>query len=113
LELKYSWHWKGKDNLISANAANQLWPIEPGTAEAFFFEHYFGFAKVNDTITNMYTVEHPTWNTYPVHSYMIDCNFENFYGADFSFLDNAKPDSVFIAEGSAVVIREKTILKKI
>ncbi|MEP6748491.1 MAG: DUF2071 domain-containing protein [Bacteroidota bacterium] len=112
LELTYSWYWKGKDNLISANAANQLWPIEPGTAEAFIFEHYFGFAKVNDATTNMYTVEHPTWNTYPVHSYKIDCNFQNFYGSEFSFLDNAIPDSVFIAAGSAVVIRDKTVLKK-
>lgn len=109
--LQYSWHWQGKDNLISANVVNQLWPIEPETKEAFIFEHYYGYAKVNTEVTNQYGVEHPTWNTYPVHSYKIDCDFENFYGADFSFLDNAKPASVFVAEGSPVVVRGKTTLR--
>ncbi|MEO5593173.1 MAG: DUF2071 domain-containing protein [Chitinophagaceae bacterium] len=113
LSLEYSWHWKGKDNLIAANVINQLWPIEPGTAEAFIFEHYNGYAKVNESITNQYTVEHPTWNTYPVNTYHIDCIFENFYGSDFAFLDNAKPASVFVAEGSPVVIREKIVLKNL
>jgi uncharacterized protein len=111
LVLNYSWHWKGKENLVSANVVNQLWPIEPGTKEAFIFEHYYGYAKVNTTVTNQYTVEHTSWNTYPLTSYKIDCNFEKLYGNHFSFLDNAKPASVFVAEGSPVVIREKIVLK--
>ena len=111
LVLDYSWQWKGKKNLVSANVVNQLWPIEPGTSEAFIFEHYYGYAKVTAAVTNQYTVEHPTWNTYPLTSYKIDCNFEKLYGNNFSFLDNAKPASVFVAEGSPVVIREKIVLK--
>jgi len=110
LLFDYTWHWKGRDNLVSANVVNTLWPIEPGTEEAFIFEHYKGYAKVSESVTNQYTVEHSTWNTYPVNDYKIDCHFENFYGSHFSFLDKAKPASVFVADGSPVVIRSKTVL---
>ena len=110
LLLNYSWHWKGKDNRISATVGNKLQPMQQGSEEEFIFEHYNGYAKVNDAVTNQYTVEHPTWKTYPINNYTIDCNFENFYGATFSFLDNAQPSSVFVAEGSPVVVRGKTVL---
>ncbi|MEO6314019.1 MAG: DUF2071 domain-containing protein [Chitinophagaceae bacterium] len=111
LLLDYSWRWKGKDNLISTRVTNELWPIEPDTAEAFIFEHYYGYAKVSEVVTNQYAVEHPVWNTYPVHAYKIDCQFEDFYGAAFAFLDNATPASVFVAQGSEVVVRTKTVLR--
>ena len=110
LLLNYSWHWKGKDNLIAASVQDQLSIIQPGTKESFIFEHYFGYAKVSDNVTNQYAVEHPAWDVYPVKNYTIDCHFENFYGAQFAFLDNVQPDSVFVAEGSPVVIRSKTVL---
>jgi uncharacterized protein len=110
LIIDYGWQWKGKNNLLSATVINQLWPIEPGSKEAFIFEHYYGFAKVGAAVTNEYAVEHPTWNTYPVASYKINCNFEKLYGPAFSFLDSAIPASVFVADGSVVAIREKTVL---
>lgn len=110
MDLRYSWRWKGKDNLVAASVRQELSPILPATAEAFIFEHYHGYAKVNATVTNMYTVEHPSWNTHAVTGYTINCAFEDFYGSDFSFLDHAIPESVFVAEGSAVKIREKEVL---
>ena len=111
LLLSYSWQWKGKENLISATVDKHATIIQPGTKEDFIFEHYYGYAKVNEMITNQYQVEHPVWQVYPVHAYTIDCHFESFYGAHFSFLDGAKPASVFVAEGSPVVIRTKNVIR--
>jgi uncharacterized protein YqjF (DUF2071 family) len=111
ISLSYQWKWKGEWMGICADVLNEPIPMENGSAASFIFEHYSGFAKVNDTITNEYTVEHPAWNTYPVSDYSIHCNFEKQYGHSFSFLDKAIPASVFVAEGSAVVIRDKNILK--
>lgn len=108
----YSWKWKGKNNLISASVQHALAPIQDNTEEAFIFEHYYGFAKVNAGVTNQYTVEHPSWNTHTVDAYTVDCDFEKCYGSQFAFLDRATPASVFVAAGSAVAIREKTVLKK-
>ena len=110
LTFNYGWEWKDKSNLISATVLNEELPIEPGTKEAFIFEHYYGYSKVNNQITNQYRVAHPVWNTYPVAAYTITCDFEKLYGSAFSFLNNALPASVFVAEGSAVVVKGKTIL---
>lgn len=110
IQLYYGWIWKGRTNSIAAEVGNMLTPITPQSEEEFIFEHYHGFAKVNDQITNQYTVEHPSWKIYPVQSYNIDCRFEEQYGSAFSFLDHTLPGSVFVAEGSPVLIREKSVL---
>jgi uncharacterized protein len=109
-KFDYHFKWKGRNNLVSATVQNALQPMASGSKQAFIFEHYYGFAKVNDALTNQYTVEHPSWQIYPVTSYYIDCHFESLYGKDFAFLDAAQPASVFVAAGSAVAIREKTVL---
>ncbi len=111
LSLAYNWRWKGRNNRLLATAVYKPVPIIPGSKQEFIFEHYFGYAKVNNTVTNQYMVEHPRWLVYPLSSYQVDCDFEGFYGPAFSFLDQATPVSVFVAEGSPVLIREKTVLR--
>lgn len=111
LHFSYGWQWKQQWNVIAASVEDKASPIVQGTKEAFIFEHYYGFARVNDKITNQYTVEHPVWNIYPVTSFQINCDFAKQYGQDFSLLNNAAPASVFVAEGSAVRIKEKMVLK--
>jgi uncharacterized protein len=103
----YSWRWKGRNNSIKATVSANGAPMPEGSKEQFIFEHYYGFSSVTDTLTNQYTVEHPSWNVYPVERYTIDCNFEQLYGTAFACLDNASPASVFVADGSAVAIRQK------
>ncbi len=106
----YHFKWKGRNNLISATVQHARLPMASSSKEAFIFEHYYGFAKVNGAVTNQYTVEHPSWQVYPVTGCSIDCDFESLYGKDFSFLDHVQPASVFVAEGSDVAIREKVVL---
>lgn len=106
----YHFKWKQRNNLISATVQDTPQAMPAGSKEAFIFEHYYGFAKVNAVVTNQYTVEHPSWQIYPVTSYRIDCNFESLYGRAFAFLDHSQPASVFVAAGSAVAIREKLVL---
>ena len=65
-----------------------------------------GFNKVSASKTSAYQVEHPRWNVCVADEYFIQCDFEKLYGADFSFLQNAKPLSVFLAAGSAVNVRK-------
>lgn len=106
----YHFKWKGRSNLVSATVENALQPMTSGSKQAFIFEHYYGFARVNDSVTNQYSVEHPSWQVYPVTGYSIDCDFESLYGKSFAFLDHSQPASVFVAEGSAVAVREKVML---
>ena len=62
-------------------------------------------------LTHEYEVAHPSWQHYPVKEYDIVCDFEKVYGKAFAFLNLQKPASVFVAEGSEVVIHHKRVLK--
>jgi hypothetical protein len=79
----------------------------PGSEEEFIAEHYWGYSKYNDTTTFEYNVQHPAWKIFPVKHYLIDCDFKALYGDSFSDLVNAKPKSVFVAEGSEVSVLKK------
>ena len=81
-----------------------------GSEEEFIAEHLWGFTKVNETKTYAYEVQHPRWEIFPVTDYKIDCDFTSLYGQEFSFLNNEKPSSVFMAKGSEVKIFPKKTL---
>ena len=51
-----------------------------------------------------YEVVHPKWQIQEVVNYKIEADFVDLYGSEFSFLENAKPSSVFLADGSQVSI---------
>jgi hypothetical protein len=55
-------------------------------------------------------VEHPRWAVYSVGEYHIDCQFGKLYGAAFAGLENRKPQSVFLAEGSAINVYSKNAI---
>ena len=105
--VKYQWvsdkQWKS----IYAEARTNNVPLKVGSAEEFIFEHYYGYTRVDDRIAEEYQVQHPRWQVNEVIRYEIDCNFESMYGKDFAFLNNTTPDSVFLAEGSAVKVKWK------
>lgn len=96
---------------IQVKTADKVKPIEPGTKEEFIFEHYWGYTTINEHKTGEYWVEHPRWNIYPVVDYEMQVDFEKLYGTSFTFLNAAVPDSVFVAEGSAVNVYERRVIE--
>lgn len=85
--------------------------ITPNQSEIeFITEHYWGYARINDKKTNEYEVTHPKWLHYPVRSYTIDVDFGLTYGKDFQFLNELKPESVMLAEGSEITVESKKTL---
>lgn len=107
LSLSYQWKHQGKWNAIEAIVEKPAQPMIPGSAEEFIAEHYWGYSKYNDTTTFEYNVQHPAWKIFPVKSYVIDCDFTALYGAAFSELMRAKPNSVFVAAGSDISVLKK------
>jgi uncharacterized protein len=110
INLGYHWKHKGKWNRLEATTATEALPMPPGSQEEFIAEHYWGYSKYNDQTTYEYAVRHPTWKVYPVKKYLVDCDFATLYGNEFSFLHHAKPNSVFMAHGSAISILKKRVL---
>ena len=106
LRTGYHWRFKGRWNGLSLKADSVARPLVKASQEEFITEHFWGYAA-HGPRTVEYQVEHPRWDVYPVQEYQIDCDFGKLYGAAFAGLDNRKPQSVFLAEGSAVGVYSK------
>jgi uncharacterized protein len=105
--LKVGYNWKLKEwHSLSVTADAVPNDIIAGSEEEFITEHYWGYTKVGSTRTSEYAVEHPRWRVYQVKDYTIDVNFGKLYGDQFTFLNKLKPVSVFLAEGSEIIVRE-------
>ena len=107
LSLSYQWKHKNKWNRMEASVEKPAQAMVLGSEEEFIAEHYWGYSKYNAATTFEYNVQHPAWKIFPVKSYLIDCDFKSLYGDSFSNLVEAKPNSVFVAEGSAVSVLKK------
>ena len=83
--------------------------MQEGSMEEFIFEHYFGYTRVDAVNTLEYKINHPSWEINTVKEYQINCDFANFYGADFGVLNHTQPHSVLLAEGSAISVDWKRI----
>lgn len=110
IRLGYHWKYKNKWNRLEATVEKSAAPMIAGSEEEFIAEHYWGYSKYNNNTTYEYAVHHPAWNVFAVKEYRIDCDFAALYGKNFSMLQNAIPNSVFVAEGSAISILHKRSL---
>lgn len=108
--IQYEWKKNQKWNLFRVATSLEATDIPVGSKTEFITEHYWGYAKKNATHTNEYEVTHPRWKAYQVHHYTIDVDFGSLYGAAFDFLSQATPDSVMLAEGSAITIESKQVI---
>jgi uncharacterized protein len=105
--IKYEWKINNEWNHIEVQALTKSDIMTDGSFEAFIFEHYYGYTRINDNATEEYKIKHPTWETNKVMNAKINCNFSKMYGAAFEHLSTVEPDSVFIARGSAIEVEWK------
>jgi uncharacterized protein len=108
LTVSYSWKYKNKWDRFSIVADNNPTDIPPDSHTEFITEHYWGYTPVNTGCCFEYQVEHPRWKAYKVLENIIDVSFGKLYGGEFSFLEERKPESVMLAEGSEVSVYSKS-----
>ncbi len=106
-KIRFEWLLDSKWNSIEVENSLESKTMTKNSLELFIYEHYYGYTKVNENKTEEYHLIHPSWETYPILDYKIDCDFEAMYGKDFSILNTTKPAAVFIARGSRVGIEWK------
>lgn len=106
-QINYQWKIDETWNNIYVEASTEKQAMAEGSFEEFIFEHYYGYTKTDARKTEEYQIDHARWDLNKVSSYNINCAFEKMYGEDFSFLNTAQPDSVFLAEGSSVAVKWK------
>lgn len=106
-ELTVQYAWKnGSWHSLKIKADNNALPMETDSEFEFITEHYFGFTK-KENKTSEYEVCHPKWDHYRIKDYELDIRFETLYGKDFGFLNDQKPISVMLAEGSEIEVKTK------
>jgi len=103
-ELSYGW-WKADCiNQIKVEIGeNSGIPPENSPGE-FIIEHYWGYTRRGANRTDEYKVEHPKWELFSVADYEIKVDFGRLYGEQFTFLNDEKPHSIFVAKGSEVAV---------
>jgi uncharacterized protein YqjF (DUF2071 family) len=108
-EMKTGYEWKHDGTWMSLSVKTDVisGPITPGSEAEFITEHYWGYTPDGKGQSFEYEVRHPIWEVYPIQSYEVNTDFGALYGADFAFLDQARPTSVFLAEGSEISVEGK------
>ena len=109
-KIEYRWIKKNKEQYLSVVASPTPTPIETGTEASFITEHYWGYTRVNETLTYEYEVTHPTWEQYAIENYEVEVDFGLVYGDAFGFLNSEMPASIMLAEGSPITVEQKRSL---
>ncbi|WP_452222954.1 YqjF family protein [Lacinutrix chionoecetis] len=109
--VEYSWKKNKKWHSIKVVADLESSKIAEHSVTEFITEHYWGYAKVNNSITNEYEVTHPKWRQYKVEDFVIDVDFGINYGKGFECLNNMSPETVMLAEGSEITVENKKTIK--
>lgn len=104
LNIGYEWKNRGLWNSLSVRAQPEAKEIVKNSEEDYVLEHYWGYVKRGNFVTTEYRVDHPRWLVHRVDDWKVKAEFSNLYGSAFSFLDNQKPCSVFLAGGSTVKV---------
>lgn len=102
--IAYEWNVGQDWNYIRVEADLAGHALTPNSEEAFITEHYWGYTRRSAGRTSEYEVVHPSWMIYPVRNYDVHCNVTDLYGPAFAPFFEQSPQSVFLAEGSAVSI---------
>jgi uncharacterized protein YqjF (DUF2071 family) len=102
--VAYRW-WTGKcwSEINLETVGNPELPSE-GSREQFITEHYWGYAAQPGGGCVEYRVTHPSWRVWQVRQSAFEGDAEKFYGKDIAAVLQGKPQSAFLAEGSAVSV---------
>jgi uncharacterized protein YqjF (DUF2071 family) len=104
--VSYSWKFQNDWNYLKVNAATKVHKITEGSEAEFVTEHYWGYTSGKHKTTLEYQVEHPRWGIFPVNDFEMHCDVAPLYGKEFESFLNLKPNSVFMADGSEIIVRQ-------
>ena len=106
LAVEYYWKVSGQWNYIKGICEKESAEVTKNSVEEFITEHYWGYTFINNACTGVYEVIHPKWRVHKVKSYEIKCDAGKLYGDAFTETLEQTPDTVFLAEGSTIVVKK-------
>ena len=112
-QVRYEWKSNDRWNSFAVETKGSPQPIRDNSEEEFIAEHYWGYCQQKDGTTKEYEVEHPRWNIHSDCKYEVDIEIAENYGEEFVEALSAKPSSVFLADGSEIIVRDGSRLKNL
>ena len=109
LAVEYRWKLKNWHSL-KVVASPDAKVVAPGSEEEFITEHYWGYTQAGTNRTREYEVVHPKWLVYDVKDYTVEADFGTLYGNAFRSLNQQKPTSVLLAEGSEIKVQSGLLI---
>ena len=103
---RYAWKFNGRENSLQLTTRGDAQPLREGSEPEFITEHYWGCTAQRDGSTLEYQVEHPRWRIWEARETKLDCDVAGLYGKQFAEVLARPPASAFLAEGSAVTVRQ-------
>jgi uncharacterized protein len=104
LRVTYRWQSEKRWSEISLETdGDSALPAE-GSVEQFITEHFWGYAAQPGGGCVEYRVMHPSWKVWQVRQATFDGNVGELYGKEIAAALCGKPESAFLAEGSAVTV---------
>lgn len=109
-QINVTHRFKVKGNWYSAQVQAHLQSYTPpdNSIAHYFKEHDLGFGVDKQGNTLSYRVIHPVWAIYPIQHYDLQVNFGQIYGQSWAFLNELKPISVLLAQGSDIAVYAPT-----
>jgi uncharacterized protein YqjF (DUF2071 family) len=108
MHAEYAWGAAGRRCLMNGEMIGAPSLPEEGSLAQFITEHYWGYAAQSGGGCLEYQVEHPRWRVWQASDAGFKGDSSSFYGPEFSSVLERKPDSAFLADGSAVTVSKGT-----
>jgi uncharacterized protein YqjF (DUF2071 family) len=104
IQTEYRWRFHGKWNAVRADCSARPTLPAADSRDAFFVEHYWGYARDRKGGTLEYRVEHDRWRTWPVSQAAFEGDASEAFGPELARCLGRAPDSALMAEGSTVAV---------
>ena len=104
LRVAYRWRSENCWNGINLETEGNSKLAGDGSMEQFITEHYWGYVAQPDGGCVEYRVTHPSWRVCQVRQSAFEGDVDGLHGKDFAAVLRGKPESAFLAEGSAVTV---------
>lgn len=102
--FEYQWQIRHEWCRLSAQTENLPAHPQAGSLEQFITEHYWGYSAQRSGSSLEYHVSHTPWKVWPATRASFEGDVSFFYGPEFAAVLHRRPDSAFVADGSAVKV---------
>jgi uncharacterized protein YqjF (DUF2071 family) len=104
IRVDYGWRYRGASCRLSVTATGPPAFASEGSIEEFITEHYWGYAADPSGGSSEYRVAHERWRLWKACDARLEGDTTALYGADLARILMGEPDSVSLADGSAVTV---------